>query len=135
MAAEGRALFGNLAQVRQGKHLEAAAVGQDGMGPIHEGMQPARFLHNVLAGAEMEMIGVGQNDFRAQLLHFPRSHGLHGRLGANGHVNGRGDIAVRGMHHAQPRPGLLTGFNQFKGNRIAHEYPRFSYSWATAGLI
>ena len=58
MALKGHALFADLADAGEGKHLEPAAVGEDGLGPAHEAVQAARLADQVLAGAQVQVIGV-----------------------------------------------------------------------------
>ena len=88
--------------------------------PVHKIMQPACLADDVLAGTQVEMVGVTQDDLGVDLLHLPGGHGLDRSLGAHRHINGRGNIAVGRVQHAQARPGLLTGMEEFKGDGIAH---------------
>ena len=115
MALEGHALFCDLAQRGQGEHLEAAAVGQDRTIPIHKAVQAACFLHQGFAGAQMQMIGIGQQNLRADLLHLAAGHGLDAGLRAHWHIDGRLNIAVGGMHHAQAGARFCVALFYFKG--------------------
>ncbi len=59
--AEQHAVFGDLAQVAQAEDLESAGIGQDGARPRHEFVQPAEFADQLVAGAQEQVIGVGQD--------------------------------------------------------------------------
>ena len=120
MRAEGHALFGNLSQPRQRKHLEPAAVGQHRAIPMHEFMQSARLAHELLAGTQMQVIRVGKNNLRAARLYVFRRHRLYGRLRADGHIARRLNIAVRRMHHAAARHGCFAALEQIKRKILTH---------------
>ena len=114
MALEMHALFLDLADTGEGEHLKPAAVGKHGLVPGHELMQAARFPDQILTGAQVQVIGIGKHDFRANLRHFPRGHGLDGGYGTHRHIHRGMDVAVRRMQQAQTRAGLLAGFEYFK---------------------
>ena len=52
------ALLGDLGQVEQAHHLEAAAVGQEGAVPAHELVQPARLAQGLDAGPGGISLGI-----------------------------------------------------------------------------
>ena len=103
MRTEGHTLLRDLAQLAQGKDLEAAAVRENGAIPMHELMQAAGLLDELHAGAQEEVIGIGQDDARPQILQLIRRDALDGRLRAHGHENRRKEAPVRGMDN--PRAG------------------------------
>ena len=72
MRMEGHALLLDLAQGRQRKHLKAARVGQHRAVPPHELVQAAHRLDDLVARADMQVVGVGQLDLAAQLLEVER---------------------------------------------------------------
>jgi hypothetical protein len=47
------------------KDLKPAAVRQDRAFPAHEPMQPAELAHQLTARTEIQMIGIAENDLRA----------------------------------------------------------------------
>ena len=59
--------LGDLAQAAQAEHLEAAGIGEDGVGPGHEAVQPAHPADEFVAGPQIEVIGVGQQDADAEI--------------------------------------------------------------------
>ncbi len=75
------------------KDLEAAGIGQDRTGPVHEAVQTSQGLDDFHAGTQEKMIGVRQDDLRAQSFKLFRGHSLDCGLGAHRHKN-------RGLHHA-----------------------------------
>ena len=117
MAAELHAPLLDLPQVRQREHLEPAAVGEDGPVPAHEFMQAARLLHQRLARAQVQVVGVGEYDLRAAVLQLLRRHGLDRGLGAHRHEHRRLDDPVRGVKPPAPRAGPLVNVQklEFKG--------------------
>jgi hypothetical protein len=69
--------------------LESAAVGQDGLRPGDEGVEPAHGLDRFDARPEGEMVGVEEEDLGAQALDERVGHGLDRPLAGHGH-EGRG---------------------------------------------
>ena len=117
------ARIGNFIELCERKDLKPAAVRQNGPVPIHEGMKPARFFYDIVAGAHVEVIGICEDDLRARLLQIARKYALDGRLRSHGHINGRFGIAVRGMQNPRPRPRIGIGFNKFKRKKfVVHEF-------------
>ena len=55
---EPDALLGDLGQVEQAHHLEAAAVGEEGAVPAHELVQPARLAQGLDAGPGGISLGI-----------------------------------------------------------------------------
>ena len=49
------------------------------------------------------MVGIAQHNLRAQRLQILRVQGFHRALGAHGHENGGGYIAMRQMQRTQTR--------------------------------
>ncbi len=107
MRAEQHALFGDLAQIAQAEDLEAAGVGEDGARPGHEAVQAAELADQFVAGAQEEMVGVGEDDLGVEIvrcqvaLHDAFDRGLR----ADRHEDGRFDDAVRGVNEAGARAG------------------------------
>ena len=88
MGVELDALLRDLAQLCQGEDLKAAAVGQDGPVPGHESVQPAEGFDQLVAGAHMEMVGIGKLDLAADGLEIRRrERPLDRALGADVHEN------------------------------------------------
>ena len=67
MRAETYALFFHLAQLAQAEDLEAAGIGQQRPVPAHELVQPAQLAHQLVPRSQIEMVGIAQNDLRAQM--------------------------------------------------------------------
>ena len=114
VAAEMHALFLDLAQAGEREDLESAGIGEDRLIPAHKFVQPARLLDQFLAGADVQVIGVGEDDLRADLVQFARGRPLDGRLRAHRHKDRGLDVAVRGMHNAAPRMGFRVLFDKVK---------------------
>ena len=106
---EGHALLLDLLQTGQGEHLKAAAVGEHGAVPPHELVQAAHVPHHPVAGAQMQVIGVGQLDLTAQLFQVKGVYrAFNSPLGAHVHKHrGLGRAVGAGKH---PPPGLPLRF-------------------------
>ena len=72
VGVEGHALLGDLAQLGKAEHLKPAAVGQNGTVPLGELVQPAHIRHQLVAGTQMQVVGVAQHDLRADVLEIQR---------------------------------------------------------------
>ena len=55
----------DLAHVGEAEDLEAAAVGEDGAVPVHEAVQAAQLGDELVAGPQGEVVGVAEDDLRA----------------------------------------------------------------------
>src|SRR5260370_20160843 len=84
--------------------METSGVGNDGSLPAHELMQPAQATNHLMSRPEVEMIGVAENELRAQLFQNVLRHGFYCARGAARHEGGGLDLAVRGLHAAEAGP-------------------------------
>ena len=60
-----------------------------GPSQLHEAVQPAVRGDDLRAGAEVQVVGVAEDDLGAELPQLARLHGLDRRLGAHRHEAGR----------------------------------------------
>ena len=58
------AIFGHLAQMIQAEDLKAAGIRQDGVRPAHKLMQPAQAANALMPRAQIQMIGIAQQNLR-----------------------------------------------------------------------
>ena len=65
---EAHALLGDFAQLGERKHLKTAAVGQNRSVPVHKFVQPAHIAHHLVAGTQVQMVGVGKLNLAADFL-------------------------------------------------------------------
>ena len=72
MRLEGHAALVELAQLGERHDLEAAGIGEDRPGPVHEVMQAAERGDALGARAQHQMIGVGEHDIGAERIHILR---------------------------------------------------------------
>ena len=103
MRAEGHALLAQLANLVHGENLEAAAVGQQRALPAHEAVQAAQLTDGFVAGAQKQVVGVGQQKLRAQLLQHRLRQRLHRARRPHRHEHGRLHYAVGGVQPTHPR--------------------------------
>ena len=94
VAAEDGALFGDLPLVGERVHLEAARVGQDVLVPRHELAEAAHLDHHLGAGAQEQVVGVAEDDLRADGVQVVRRDALHRGDRAHRHELRRVDHAV-----------------------------------------
>ena len=108
MGAEHDAVFLNIVDLRERKNLKSAAIGQNWAIPVHEFMQAARFLHELVPGTKVEVVRIAEYDVCFYVQQIARGHRLDGRLRADRHEDRRFDVAMRGMEHAVSRAALLA---------------------------
>ena len=68
-------------------------------------MQPARISHDLLAGLQVQVVGVGQHHLGPRIAQLGCGDTLHRGQGANGHEARRGDRAMGGLEAAAACPG------------------------------
>ena len=76
MRPEPRALLVDRAPRRQAEHLIAAAVGENRLRPADEAMQPAAPRDQIVAGTQVEVIGVAEQNLGAERLEIAVRHAL-----------------------------------------------------------
>ncbi|SPF44226.1 conserved hypothetical protein [Candidatus Sulfopaludibacter sp. SbA4] len=114
---EDDAVLGDLAKAAEAEDLKAPRIGEDGVGPGHEAVQPSHLADELVAGAQVEMVGVGQQDFHAEVFgEIALGETFDGGLRAYGHEDGGFDGAVGGVQEAGAgtRVGALGDY--FEGN-------------------
>src|SRR5467141_651559 len=113
MGTEAHALIGNFSQFGKAENLIAAGIHEDGARPRHETMKPAKFAHEFVAGTQIEMIGVGEDDFCAELFECFLRQGFDGSLRAHRHEERCLDGAV-GRAQASAACTRRIGLRNFK---------------------
>ena len=114
MGSERDAFFFDFAAMAQRINLVAATVGQNGFVPAIKAVQTTRLLKNFYARSQVQMVGVAQNDLRANVFfQFPLVHSFYGAGSANGHKYG-------GFYHAMRRlnaacSGIAVRIGMLKG--------------------
>ncbi len=90
-------------RVAQREDLEPAGVGEDRPVPRHEAVQAAEVADQLVAGAEVQVVRVAEQDLRAEVAHLVRVERLDGPLRPDRHEDRRAHLAVRGAQHAGAR--------------------------------
>ena len=86
---------------RQREDLEAAAVGEDGTIPVHKLMQSSHIPDYLIAGTDMEVIGIAKLHLAVQLLQIQGGNtALDGGGGSHIHKSGSLDGSVDGFKYA-----------------------------------
>jgi len=118
VGTKGHAVVVDVAQALEAEDLEAATIGEDGVRPAHEAVQPPELGDDFRAGAEVQMVGIGQDEAGPQFLQVARRKGLDGGLGAHGAEHGSGHVTVGRMQGADARLGVRTGGLQHPGRML-----------------
>src|SRR5688572_12341470 len=100
----------DLANFCEAKDLKAAAVRKDWPRPIDEFVQAASLLDDFQSRANVEMIGVAENNLRAHLDQFARVERFDAALRTHGHEHGRFDHTVFRSQPTKARLRLSVGF-------------------------
>ena len=103
---EDHTILADLADMLQAEDLKPAAVGEDAAAPVDELVQPAGALDKLVAGPEVEVVGVAEYDPISHIAQFFLAHGLDRALGAHGHEDGGLDGTVTQVQTASPGVGL-----------------------------
>src|SRR5436190_16817415 len=103
MRTELSALLVDLAPRREAEQLIPAAVGEDGALPADETVQTAAARDQLVAGAQVQVIGVAEDDLRAGLFEVALAHRLDASLRADRHERRRLHDAVRRAQLAKAR--------------------------------
>jgi hypothetical protein len=85
VGAELDAVGGDFAEGVEGEDLEAAGVSEDGARPTDEAMQAAHAADGLVAGAQIEVVSVAEDDFDAEGFERVLGDGFDGALRADGH--------------------------------------------------
>ena len=89
-------VFVDRAAVGEAEDLVAAAVGQDRLVPADETMQPAAPRNEIVAGTQVQVIGVAEQNLGAKRSSSRCVTALTDALRADRHERRRLDLAVRG---------------------------------------
>ena len=108
MRAKGDGALGDLAQLRQRHHLEAAGVGQHRAVPVGEPLQAAELRDAFGPGPQHQVIGVAQHDVGAGLADLAPMHAFHRPERADRHEGRRPHRAMGCRQRAEPR-GAVGG--------------------------
>ena len=99
MGLEDDAIVGDLSEFGKAEDLKPPGVGQNRTRPAHEAVQPAEPAHGFMTRAQVEVVGIGENNGRIDFVEeFLRRDAFHRGLGANGHKDGRRNHTVRGVN-------------------------------------
>lgn len=118
MGFEVDALGGDFIERAEGEDLVAAGVGEDGAIPGGEAVEATEFTDDFGAGAQIEVVGIAEDDLCAELDELFGVDRFYGALGADGHEDGRLDLAVGKIECAAAGGGMGAG-----GVEGKHSFP------------
>ena len=113
---EARALLGDLSVLGEAVDLESAGVREQRPVPGHEPVQPSERANELLPRAEHQVVGVREDDLRAQRLEIVLPHRLDRRLRAHRHEERGLHRAVRGVQAAAACVGTGVGVEQLEAD-------------------
>src|SRR5260370_42692343 len=85
MRTEAHSVIGNLAQGGKAKNMIAARIGEYRSVPGHEFVQSAKFADRFMARAKIQMIGISEDNLRAEFFQCFVAQRLYGSLRAHRH--------------------------------------------------
>ena len=98
MGGELHALLRDLAELCQGEDLKSARVGENGAIPIEKLVEAALSADEAVAGANVQMIGVGKLHLASHVVQvLGGDAALHGGGGAHVHEHGSFNVTVYGV--------------------------------------
>ncbi len=107
---EVAALLLQLAYAREGEDLESARVSEHGAVPVDEAVESASLFKYVGAGAQVEVVGVAQDNLSSHfLLQVALQYALHAAHRAYGHEYGGFHLSVVGGDDSGTGAGLIVG--------------------------
>ena len=119
VGAELDTLLAHLAYAREGEYLEAAAIGEHGAVEAVELMQAASLLYHLQAGAQVEVVGVAEDDLCLDVvLQLGEVHALDGTEGAYGHEYGGLDLSVVGSDESGTGTRLGVGMLELECKHV-----------------
>jgi hypothetical protein len=102
------AFLTDLAELREGEYLEAAAIRQNGSVPIEKLVDAAHIADNVVTRTNVEMVGIGELDLTADLIKILCGDtALDGRGSTDVHKDGSLDRSVNGLKGTAARTAFL----------------------------
>ncbi len=117
VASEIDTVLVDCTQRLQREHLKSAGVGDDRPVPAHEPVEASQVADYLIAGTEMQVIGVGEDHPRAGGMDLRRIERLDGGEGADRHERRRFDGAVWCHEQARPRAPGGRGHGKREGSR------------------
>src|SRR5215468_1055111 len=96
MRAEIYSLLADLPEIAQAENLKTAGVCKQRSLPAHEFVESTQVAHQLVPGAQIEMVGVAENDLRAQLFQHILRNALHRSSSSHRHEDRRLHLAVGG---------------------------------------
>ena len=105
MRPETYAFIGDFAQFGKAEDLITAGVRKDCAVPRHELVQAAEFADQFVARPQIQMIGIAQNDLRAEIFQRFIAQTLHCALRTARHEERSVNRSVRRRHASAARTG------------------------------
>ena len=126
MGTEFHPVFCNSAQSFQTEDLKAAAVREDGPAPRVEFVESPAPRHQIVTGAQIQVIGIAEDNLRADGFQIIRGNGLDTACRTYGHEDRSFNRAVRSVQ--QPGAGVAVHGQKMEGSGdIAHQ--KFLYGF------
>ena len=118
VAAKGRAVVVDRARGGEREDLVAAGVGQDRAAPAHEVTHSAAALDDLVAGAQVEVVGVGQQKRRSHAGQLVGREALHGAQRPDRHEHRSLDYIL--PHEEPPGAGRALDRVELEADAPSH---------------
>src|ERR1700722_1029341 len=109
MRAKRHAFIGDFAQFAEAENLKTAGIRKNCAGPGHELVQPAQFAVQLVAGAQIQMVSIRQQDLHAKVFEMLLGLSFYRRRSSHWHECRRIDYAVRSGKPPQSRTSGIGG--------------------------
>ena len=104
---EGDAVIVDLAGLREREDLKAAGIGEHGRRPLHELMQTAHITDEFIAGPQIEVVGIAQDERGLNVFEMLGREGFDRGLGTDRRKYRGRNITMRGMQNTCTRFAVL----------------------------
>lgn len=111
---ERHAVIVDLAGLRQREDLKAARVGEHRTRPLHEPVQAAHVAHELVAGPQVEMVGIAQDERRVDILELFGRERLDCPLRADGCEDRREEVPMRSGEDSRAGAVVFCGNGEFE---------------------
>jgi len=133
VGGEGHPIAADLGQRFQAVNLETAAVGQNGLGPGDEGMQPAHRPDGFGSGAEEQVVGITEDQVGSEGRDLVMGQALDRALAGDGGESRRRDVSVGRPDYSSPGRG--AGGRCFDDEAFFHERDQYKIYIRMGGSI
>ena len=98
VALEGHSLVSDFSEGSQGKNLKSPRIREKVLVPQGKTVKSTSFFHNINSRPQVQVVGVGQENLKANFFQIILCHGLDGGTGSHWHEHGSANWAMGKLH-------------------------------------